>query len=487
MKKSIFLFLTLAVTACSADKPGVLADQEPVVSVKNVLLNDFSGGQQTVSGLADGTYSLEYFAKGTGTGYVEANGKMTALVNSPTVFQQGFVRGIEVTGGSCTINIKNADVAQFNNMSLVKTDKPYSLLKGGDFSELSLVEREGGKYYDEAGQEVDGFDFAGKNGMNLARLRLYNEPGKYKYTAEGPEEYELPEGIQDEADILALAKRAKAAGMQILLTFHYSDFWSNGAVQHIPHAWQEMDAETMTKALYDFTFQFMEKMKAQGTTPEYVALGNETQAGMLYPLGGPLDSSDPEYWTKVKNLAGFYNAGYDAVKASNEDTKVIIHLAGAGDKDAYNWYFGLMQDWGVKYDIIGSSYYPFWTGMFAKPVCEWAEYVTDKFNKDLIYMETAYGWQQKIHDWVTDGQISHNGPYNEMSVSGQKNFMLELSNEIKKTKNHRVLGYVYWDPIFIPAGNAGWVVGGLNIVSNSTLFDFNGNALEVWDAFKFNN
>ena len=53
--------------------------------------------------------------------------------------------------------------------------------------------------------------------------------------------------------------------------------------------------------------------------------------------------------------------------------------------------------------------------------------------------------------------------------------------------NQRVLGYVYWDPIFIPAGNAGWVVGGKNVVSNSVLFDFDGHALPVLDAFRNNN
>ena len=41
----------------------------------------------------------------------------------------------------------------------------------------------------------------------------------------------------------------------------------------------------LKKALYDFTFDFMNKMKAQGTTPEFVSLGNEVQAGMLYPDG----------------------------------------------------------------------------------------------------------------------------------------------------------------------------------------------------------
>lgn len=489
MRISSFLLLltVIGLDGCSNDTPGPLEDQPAAVSVVSVPVSGFSAGMQTISGLEDGVYSLQFFAKGDGKGYVEAGGRKTALLATPNVLTEGYVRGIEVSGGSCAISLKDAEASQFSTMRLVKGSKPFTLLKGGDISELSYVEQNGGKYYDENGNTVEMPKYLADNGMNLVRLRLYNEPGKYKYCSDDPNvEYELPAGIQDEADILALAKRAKAAGQQILLTFHYSDFWSNGAVQHIPHAWKDMDAATIAKALYDFTYQFMEKMKAQGTTPEYVSLGNETQAGMLYPIGGPLDSSLDDYYTRVQNLIAFYNAGYDAVKASNANTKVIIHLAGAGDKDTNNWYWGLMKDWNVKYDIIGSSYYPFWTSKTAKEACEWAAYVTDKFDKDLIFMETAYAWSQKTHDGY-DGQLSHNWPYTDFSQAGQRNFMLELSNEIKKVKSQRVLGYIYWDPIFIPAGQAGWVVGGANIVSNSTLFGFDGKALPAWDAFRYNN
>ncbi len=467
--------------ACSDDTPGALDDQQPSIGVKSLSMSGFSGGQQTVNGLEDGLYSLEFYAKGTGNGYVEVGGKKTAVVASPNVLQQGFVRGIQVAGGSCTVNIQGEQPAAFSTMRLIKDDKPYTLLKGGDVSLLSYAEQNGAKYFDH-GQQNDCMEILKANGMNLVRLRLYNDPGKYQYKG-----YSLEPGVQDENDILRLAKRAKAAGMQILLSFHYSDFWTNGEDQYVPHAWEGMDASQMRQALYDFTYQFMEKMKAQGTTPEYVSLGNETQAGMLYPLGGPLDNAASDYATKVKNLADFYNAGYDAVKASSADSKVIIHLHDAGNKDLYNWYFGLMADNDVKYDIIGASYYPFWTGRDAKTVCDWASYVTDKFDKDLLYMEVGYAWQQKIHDNVTDGQLSHNWPYTDMSQQGQKHFMLELINEIKKVNNQRVLGFAYWDPIFIPAGNAGWAVGQVNPVSNSALFDFNGNALEVFDAFKNNN
>ena len=477
------ILLQSMTSACSDNAPGAMEEPTPVREVLTIAMNSFTGGQLTLNNLADGLYDLEFYAKGQGNGYVEANGKKTTVMASPQVQQKGYVRGIQVSGGTCSIAIHDEQVQNFSMMKLIKSEKPFVLLKGGDISELTYIEQKGGKYYDASGKQGDCLDILSVNGMNLVRLRLYNDPGNSNYAPSN----RLPQGIQSPDDILSLARRAKAAGMQILLSFHYSDYWTNGETQTIPHDWDGMNAEQMTKALYDFTYGFMEKMKAQGTSPEFVSLGNETQAGMLCPLGGPLDSNNPEYTTLVKNLAGFYNAGYDAVKASNPDSRVIIHLAGAGDRDTNNWYFGLMNDWGVQYDIIGSSYYPFWTGNTVKEVCDWAEYVTKRYNRDLIFMETGYAWSQTIEDGVTNGQLTHNGPYTDMSKIGQKNFMNELMNEIKKVDNQRVLGFVYWDPIFIPAGDAGWELGAKNIVSNSALFGFSGEVLPVLDIFRNNN
>lgn len=477
------LMLQGITSSCSDKAPGAMDDPEPAVKVLTIAMNSFSGGQLTLNDLSDGLYDLEFYAKGQGNGYVEANGKTTTVETSSGAQQHGYVRGIEVSGGRCTIAVHGEDVSAFTTMKLIKTGSPFTLLKGGDISELTLVEQKGGKYYDADGKQGDCLDILSANGMNLVRLRLYNDPGNPNFAPSN----RLPAGIQTQEDILRLAQRAKAAGMQILLSFHYSDYWTNGETQTIPHEWDGMNAEQMTQALYDFTYNFMERMKAQGTAPEYVSLGNETQAGMLYPLGGPLNSSDPNYTTLVKNLTGFYNAGYDAVKTSNPDSRVIIHLAGAGDKDMNNWYFGLMNDWGVQYDIIGSSYYPFWTGNTVKEACEWAEYITKRYDRDLLFMETGYAWSQTIDDGVTSGQLSHNGPYTDMSKNGQKNFMNELVNQIKRVGNQRVLGFVYWDPIFIPAGDAGWELGAKNIVSNSALFGFGGEALPVLDIFRNNN
>lgn len=442
------------------------------------------GLKQTVSGLADGIYDLEFFYMSSGgqrACYLSAQSgagdeKMTSLQSAPSVWTRSYVRGIKVEGGKCDIMIKvQADDAawcRIDNLNLIKSDREFNLLKGGDISELTYVEQNGGKYYMD-GKEGDCIDILKQNGMNIVRLRLYNDPGNANYSPSN----RLPAGIQSSEDILRLAKRAKDAGMQILLTFHYSDYWTNGETQTKPHEWEGLGFEELKQALYDFTFSFMQRMKAQGTTPEYVAIGNETQAGMLYPDGS---------YENFAQLSELYNAGYDAVKAVSEDSKVIIHLNNAGSKDQYNWYLGELKDRGTRYDIIGASYYPYWTNLTASEMREWADYITAKFDKDIIIMETGYSWNRTLPDGSA-GQLSHNGPYTDFSPLGQKNFMLELTNEIKKADGCRILGYFYWDPIFIEVPGIGWELGGKNYVSNTTLFDFDGNALETFDALKYNN
>ena len=73
-------------------------------------------------------------------------------------------------------------------------------------------------------KKKDCIEILKNNGFNIVRLRLYNDPGNPDYSPSN----RLPAGISGPEDVLRLAKRAKQAGMQILLTFHYSDYWTNG-------------------------------------------------------------------------------------------------------------------------------------------------------------------------------------------------------------------------------------------------------------------
>ncbi len=441
---------------------------------------------QRVDNFKDGLYDVVFqyrkSNKGTGACYVasgtdDTDLRMTALEASSSTWKEGRVRGVTVKDGKCYLEIRCQSTASgwcmMDDIRFVKADSDFKLLKGGDISELTLVEREGGKYYWD-GEEMDCIKLLKKGGFNIVRLRLYNDPGNPDFSPSK----NLPAGIQDEEDILRLARRAKEEGMQIQLTFHYSDYWTNGEDQYIPHEWEGLDYEGLKTAVYDYTKSFLGKMAAQSTLPEYVSLGNEVQAGLLYPYG---------YCDNMAQMCGLFNAGAKAVREAAPEAEIIIHTASGGDLPGCNWLFGELKNHNVDYDVIGASYYPFWTGKaMTSDIIPWAKSLTKTFQKPIILMECGYAWHPTLPDGKT-GQIAHNRPYEDMTKEGQKNFILEVFGQIKANPDCNIIGVLYWDPIFIEAGKAGWAVGGDNVVSNTTLFDFQGNALEVFDAYLYNN
>ena len=340
------------------------------------------------------------------------------------------------------------------------------ILKGGDISSLSLIEQNGGKFRKD-GQEQDCIKLLAGAGFNIVRLRLYNDPGNKAYDPSR----KMYAGIQDETDILSLARRAKAEGLQIQLTFHYSDYWTNGGDQYKPHDWANLSYPSLKTAVYEYTKAFLQKMKDQNTSPEFVSLGNEIQAGLLYP--------DGSVNTNTKQTAELMGAGAKAVREVCPDAKVVIHVANAGDVDGCRWFFAEMKKHGLDYDVIGASYYPFWTEKSIEEMSAWATTIGSMFAKPILLMETGFAWTEKCYGGG-DPQISHNRPYG-ISKEEQKTFMENLLKAI--AANDWLIGDLYWDPIFIPAGDAGWIPGGPNVVSNSTLFDFDGNALPALDVY----
>ena len=94
-------------------------------------------------------------------------------------------------------------------------------VKGMDVSMLKELEQHGAVYYLN-GEEEDLFKIMRISGVNLIRLRLWNDPYSEKGEPYGG-------GTNDFETTLELAKRAAAQSMDIMLDFHYSDFWADPA------------------------------------------------------------------------------------------------------------------------------------------------------------------------------------------------------------------------------------------------------------------
>ena len=371
-----------------------------------------------------------------------------------------------------------------------------SYLRGGDISMLNYVEDFGAKFYDANGNEKDALDIMQENGVNMVRLRLYNNPGELVTYKENGRTYShrLPANYLDEDDILKLATRAKNHNMQIQLTFHYSDFWTNGGTQIKPKGWESLTMEELKQAVYDFTYNFLQKMNAQGTTPTYVSLGNEIQGGLLFGTESEMDAINGSYKI-MANASALLAEGSRAVRKACPDAKVVIHLtlSEGVNVENYKWFFDEMQKNNLDYDVIGTSYYPFWTNQKPTMLNSLVNTMYNRYGKETLIMETGYSWTRYRpsgrYGGNYEGQLQLNGSaYNEATKEGQKAFMQELHSVIKGNKH--ILGYLYWDPVMIEQKvngswiKTGWVQGGENLVGNTTWFDYEGKALPVFEAIK---
>ena len=484
-QKHLFpILVMLAMLGCQSGYPGSMDDPQPQVKV--VEVRSLNG---TVE-VADGIYDLEAFVRGTDGALltIAAGDRKSATTLSSSVWKRALLRGIEVKGGKVAIEASALGTdASFTLQTayLRQVSNRRTLITGGDMSMLSQVENNGGTFADADGKIGDCFELCAKGGMNLARLRLYNDPGN---PANEPSNRFFA-GIQDQDNILALAKRAKAAGMLIELTFHYSDFWTNGGEQYKPAAWCDYSLEQLKEAMYTYTRDFLIRMRDQGTAPEYVSLGNEIQSGILFGTtdanGVPTDSVNG-YCSDMFNLASLLQQGAKAVREVCPDAKIIIHLTTSESItiDNFKWFFSAMSNANLDYDIIGASYYPFYGHKTIEQMIADAESLVKIYNKDFIFMEVGFAWNTTLEDGSI-GQIADNKPYTDMTPQAQRQFMLDLAEQIAAGSEH-LLGFIYWDPVYIAAPNCGWAAGEKNVTGNSTLFDFSGKMLPAWDAFRYN-
>ena len=93
--------------------------------------------------------------------------------------------------------------------------KPY-FSKGADIGWVGEMEQQGHKFYNRDGVETDCFVLMKQLGMDAIRLRVWVNPDK-RFNATD--------------DVVAKAVRARRAGMEVMLDFHYSDNWADPGQQ----------------------------------------------------------------------------------------------------------------------------------------------------------------------------------------------------------------------------------------------------------------
>lgn len=276
--------------------------------------------------------------------------------------------------------------------------------KGADISWLTEMEAGGYKFYTRTGQQKDCYGVLKEQGMNAIRLRAWVNP---------------TDGWCNTKDLLAKAKRAKAAGMAIMLDFHYSDWWADPGKQNKPAAWASLNFVDLKNAVSQYTTHVMDSLKTNGIVPSWVQVGNETNDGMLWEDGRASKA--------MGNFATLVKAGYDAVKSVSDTTKVIVHLSNGYDNTMFRWMFDGLKNNGAKWDIIGMSLYPTssdWASKNTQCLSNMNDMVS-RYKTPVMICEVGMPW--------TD------------SVACQS-FLSDLISKTKAVSGNNGLGVFYWEP-----------------------------------------
>jgi beta-galactosidase len=240
---------------------------------------------------------------------------------------------------------------------------------GADISFLPQLEERGLKFSDK-GVQKDAIGILKDHGFNYIRVRIFNNPA-------ADSGYSPKKGFCDLEHTRQMAKRIKAAGLKFLLDFHYSDYWADPGKQFKPSAWKGMDFSLLKDSVYEFTRKVISELKAQGTPPDMVQIGNEINHGMIWPEG---------HVSHLDSLAQLVKAGTDAVLKVDPSIIILLHIALGGQNDESVFFINNMLSRGVYFDVIGESYYPKWHGTLDDLRNNLTDLAT-RYSKDIIVVE----------------------------------------------------------------------------------------------------
>ena len=315
-------------------------------------------------------------------------------------------------------------------ITVLQVSAQEQLFVGGDISLLPTYEEHGANYMDQDGQKItDMLSFLKQQGMNAMRVRLFVDPGRASDKEKG-------EGVRQDLNYVKnFGKRIKDVGLKFMLDFHYSDTWADPSQQKTPYLFTT-DNNQPTSYIYDYTKDCLEQLKAAGAAPDFIQTGNEITWGMMYDSGCKLENKSDWSGYKDTNWDKFSTALKNAGKACREvcpDAKIIIHTEQVANTPLVTDFYQKLAQYGVDYDIIGTSYYPYYHGNLAqlnKTLTAFESHFPDKM---IMVVETGCGYRWKMGDNDTGYALTY---------EGQRKFTADLIDTLKK--HQHVNGLFWW-------------------------------------------
>ena len=335
----------------------------------------------------------------------------------------GSGRAVKVDVSSDTLYVKAVD------------NLPKDFILGMDVSSVLAEEASGVKYYNFAGEEQDLFRTLAENGVTHIRVRVWNHP----YDAEGRG---FGGGNNDIEKAVEIGKRATQVGMKLIVDFHYSDFWADPGKQMAPLAWKDMDIETKTEAVYDYTRDSLKQLRDAGVQVGMVQLGNETNGALC----------GETTWFNIQFLMA---AGSKAVREVFPKALVAVHFANPENAESYASYASKLDYYNLDYDVFASSYYPYWHGTLDNLSAVLGN-IAQTYGKKVMVMETSYAYTDADTDFSGNtigagGGVAKPYPY---TVQGQANSVQSVVETVANTPGG--IGVCYWEGAWISVGQNSW-------------------------------
>lgn len=370
-------------------------------------------------------------------------------------------------------------------------------IRGMDASSLIVEEKSGVKYYGFDGKEQDPLKTFAEAGVNYIRIRVWNDP--YDENGNG-----YGGGNNDLATAIEIGKRASSYNMKVCIDFHYSDFWADPKRQHAPKAWQNMNMDEKSEALYQYTLESLNKLLDEGVDVSMVQIGNEINYGMC-------DEKN------IDNVNKLLCSGSKAVREisakRNKDIAIVVHYTRITEPlKLYGLVEGLKNS-GVDYDVIGLSYYPFWDGSFDNMKTVVSKIIND-YEKKVMIAETSYCYTSEDGDGTANSLKGTTDLVDGYPATPQGQASI-IRDVVAAANEAGAIGVFYWEGAWLPVGPAdadnspvwekygsGWAssfasdydpddaglyYGGCSW-DNQAFFDFTGHPLasiNVWKYLKY--
>ncbi|MBQ0074144.1 MAG: glycosyl hydrolase 53 family protein [Prevotella sp.] len=343
---------------------------------------------------------------------------------------------------ACTEDSPKTDMSNVTPKPVPAPVLPTDFVKGADVSWVTKMENDKQSFYDKNDNAIDCFKLLRQEcGANAIRLRVFVNP---------------KDGWCGKDDVVLKALRAKNEGMRVMIDFHFSDSWADPGKQRIPLAWKGFTKEEIQQAIKDHVTEVLFTLIAQGVTPAWVQIGNETTNGMLYQSTDAWNDTEDNAWNYnfTTGVSGYYtngsgsvftgyvNAGYDAVKALLPDCKVIVHIDHSDYMGNFNKVFHALKNNNGRYDMIGISVYPEQEPSGGQSKKTWKKYTQDvidniawaynTFNKEVMIVEFGM---------PCDGEDA-DGNKRVDNASQSLRMLLDAAS----TADSHLKGIFYWEP-----------------------------------------